>query len=215
MDLHKPNNFEEACECARNLECSNFSRLELYGLYKQSLEGDAKENHKPMPWNITSTSKFNAWSSRCGVSSEAAKDLYLKLVCRLIEENDSSQASHVDMGGMGKRVSMPKEVEQMEKPAGDFPGDMLLYAATTGNLSLLNTTLASHPECIQYSDENKTTALHFACDRGFVDTCVRLLEAGADVNAVDDEGISVLETAESIEREDIVKILLKYDAKAT
>lgn len=44
-------------------------------------------------------------------------------------------------------------------------------------------------------DESGQTALHFAADRGSIDCLKLLVEAGANVNATDCDGIGVLQTA--------------------
>jgi ankyrin repeat protein len=44
-------------------------------------------------------------------------------------------------------------------------------------------------------DETGQTALHFAADKGCIDCLNLLLNAGANVNAIDQDGIGVLQTA--------------------
>lgn len=60
------------------------------------------------------------------------------------------------------------------------------------------------------------TALHFACKAGFVETTRLLLEAGADPNALDGDGLtplwSALQSGPSVEREPVVRQLLSGGA---
>ena len=56
------------------------------------------------------------------------------------------------------------------------------------------------------------TALHFASKAGFVETVRLLLAAGADANAVDDDGLtplwSAMQSGPSVRREPVVRLLL-------
>ncbi|CAL8102679.1 unnamed protein product [Calicophoron daubneyi] len=65
-------NFKEAAEKVKNLKQrpTDNEMLELYGLYKQSLEGDVNTD-APSFINITAKSKWNAWNSRKAVKSIA------------------------------------------------------------------------------------------------------------------------------------------------
>jgi acyl-CoA-binding protein len=62
---------------------SNDQLLELYGLYKQSTEGDAK-GKRPGMLDVKGRAKFDAWEVRKGMTSDAAKAAYVKLVDRLL-----------------------------------------------------------------------------------------------------------------------------------
>ncbi|VDK89494.1 unnamed protein product [Litomosoides sigmodontis] len=58
--------------------------LELYGLYKQATMGD---NTASKPWiDFKGRAKWEAWQKRKGMSSEDAKEQYIKLVQKLVEK---------------------------------------------------------------------------------------------------------------------------------
>uniref|UniRef100_A0AAF5PQ78 ACB domain-containing protein n=1 Tax=Wuchereria bancrofti TaxID=6293 RepID=A0AAF5PQ78_WUCBA len=60
--------------------------LELYGFYKQAVVGD---NITSKPWiDFKARAKWEAWRRRKGMSSEAAKKQYIKLVEKLIQKCD-------------------------------------------------------------------------------------------------------------------------------
>jgi acyl-CoA-binding protein len=81
-DLKKK--FEAAAKAATKLtkRPSNDQMLELYALYKQSTEGDVKGS-RPGMLDLTGRAKYDAWSRKKGVSSEAAMKSYCDYVARL------------------------------------------------------------------------------------------------------------------------------------
>jgi diazepam-binding inhibitor (GABA receptor modulating acyl-CoA-binding protein) len=61
---------------------SNENLLELYALFKQATVGD---NNTEMPgvFNLVGKAKWDAWTSKSGMSSEEAEKEYIALVARL------------------------------------------------------------------------------------------------------------------------------------
>ncbi|CAL8098004.1 unnamed protein product [Calicophoron daubneyi] len=80
-------NFKEAAEKVKNLKQrpTDNEMLELYGLYKQSLEGDVNTD-APSFINITAKSKWNAWNSRKGMAKEKAMEEYVAFADRMISK---------------------------------------------------------------------------------------------------------------------------------
>ena len=60
--------------------------LDLYGLYKQSLVGDATGD-APSKWNMRAHAKFEAWTSHQGTSTEDAKSRYIQYVDELVAKH--------------------------------------------------------------------------------------------------------------------------------
>ncbi|KAF2901978.1 hypothetical protein ILUMI_04214 [Ignelater luminosus] len=54
----------------------NIDLLELYGLFKQATVGDVNTN-KPGLTDLKGKAKWDAWSSRKGLSQDAAKEQYI------------------------------------------------------------------------------------------------------------------------------------------
>jgi diazepam-binding inhibitor (GABA receptor modulator, acyl-CoA-binding protein) len=76
--------FENAARRVQNLpqKPGNDTLLELYGLYKQASEGDVSTK-RPGMLDIKGRAKWDAWSSRKGLSKDDARDKYVALVQRL------------------------------------------------------------------------------------------------------------------------------------
>ena len=64
---------------------SNSELLELYGLYKQGTEGDV-QGSRPGVLDPKGRAKFDAWTSRKGVSQADARARYVALVGELVKK---------------------------------------------------------------------------------------------------------------------------------
>jgi diazepam-binding inhibitor (GABA receptor modulating acyl-CoA-binding protein) len=86
-DMGAKDAFEEAQERVKKLSRrpANAELLELYGLYKQATEGDAKGS-RPGLLDLKGRAKFDAWVSRKGIAPAAAKVRYVSLVDGLVEK---------------------------------------------------------------------------------------------------------------------------------
>ena len=77
--------FEAATGRAKELpHQSNDVLLELYGLFKQSTEGDVS-GEKPEMFDFKGAAKYDAWESRRGMTQDEAKQAYIDLVDRLAD----------------------------------------------------------------------------------------------------------------------------------
>jgi len=76
-----PDAFAEAQERVKKLSRrpSNEQLLQLYGLYKQATEGDARGS-RPGMLDPVGRAKWDAWAARQGTSRDEAKRLYASLV---------------------------------------------------------------------------------------------------------------------------------------
>ena len=61
---------------------SNDNLLQLYGLYKQATEGDAKGS-RPGMFDLTGRAKYDAWAGNKGVTADKAMQSYVDLVEKL------------------------------------------------------------------------------------------------------------------------------------
>jgi acyl-CoA-binding protein len=80
--------FAEAQERVKKLtrRPSNDELLELYGLFKQATEGDAKGS-RPGMFDLKGRAKFDAWTSRKGVAQAEARTRYVALVEGLVKKH--------------------------------------------------------------------------------------------------------------------------------
>jgi diazepam-binding inhibitor (GABA receptor modulator, acyl-CoA-binding protein) len=76
-----PDPFQEAQARVQKLarRPANAELLDLYGLFKQGTEGDAKGS-RPGMLDLKGRAKFDAWASRKGMASEEARKRYVALV---------------------------------------------------------------------------------------------------------------------------------------
>ena len=117
------------------------------------------------------------------------------------------------LDGLGIRQSTmlcDTEPRKMEENAS--PTSRLRYAAIHSDTSLLKLKIREGVN-INASDDSGQTPLHFAVDRKNVECIHLLLEHDADVNAVDNEGISILLTAVMAGNDtSVIKLLLEKGA---
>ena len=81
-------NFELAADRVKNLskKPSDTTMLNLYGLYKQASVGDVN-TERPSFWDLVGKAKWDSWNSLTGMTSDEAKNLYVGLVQKLIDED--------------------------------------------------------------------------------------------------------------------------------
>ncbi len=83
MDLKK--RFEKAAKRVWRLKerPDDMTLLELYALYKQATEGDAK-SPRPIAGGMVGMAKWRAWRKLRGISVEEAMERYIAVVDRLM-----------------------------------------------------------------------------------------------------------------------------------
>jgi hypothetical protein len=96
-----------------------------------------------------------------------------------------------------------------------FAGISTLMSATASNdIDGVRFFSKAGPSVINQRNKGGATSLHIACREGNFEIVKILIENGANVNIVDNEGWSPLMRASLAGKEDIVEILLKNGAKA-
>ena len=90
-------------------------------------------------------------------------------------------------------------------------------AASEGNIQLIKSFIESSSssslDLINEQDEEGQTPLHLAADRGYLDVVSFLIENGANVNAIDNDGFTALFVAlMAVVDKEIIKCLLDHDA---
>lgn len=134
----------------------------------------------------------------------------------LINENGDGLGGM--MTGMGIRPSTmsgtldTKSQNETESTTKSMPAVRLRDAAISNDVAALEEVIGGVND-IDDADESGQTALHFAADRGSIDCLKLLVQTGANVNAVDCDGIGVLQTALSAGLNvESVRILLEAGA---
>lgn len=77
--------FEKAVTESKQLaeKPSNETLLQLYSLYKQSMEGDVTGEAPSNPFDFVNKAKYDAWSSLKGKTPDDAMKEYVELVNKL------------------------------------------------------------------------------------------------------------------------------------
>lgn len=93
------------------------------------------------------------------------------------------------------------------------PIDCAIYQAFNGLKSCLEKTLNAHPDVVnQREDSSSFSVLHHAAIGNQIETATLLLDAGADINATDEDDNTPLHVAVHDRRFDMVKFLLSRGA---
>ncbi|KAL8425483.1 hypothetical protein Efla_002604 [Eimeria flavescens] len=225
--------FEEACMALESAgsDLPDSSRLELYALYKQAVEGDC-EQEEPFRLKAVAHAKWSAWRSKKGLASDAAKEAYVRLALDLGVLRESSEATSMTGGGrfirsvctvcplssvcefhlqLGPVHSRPV---MADKPDGNITskGDRICCLAAEGDLDSIKAALAADSSLVNGTGEGRMTALHFAADRGFVDIVKLLIASGANLNHADDSGETPLHVAIAADQDEIIAILVDAGA---
>jgi acyl-CoA-binding protein len=197
------------------MKLSNQDKCILYGLYKQIIEGDAPRTlPKLESWNILKESmKYNAWCQYRGRSCHDATIHYIAFVRHLESLSDWEKLDHdddnddEDEDGVIGSVAVSRPIDSIipfdvNDHYDDIVdgttsiGSQLLKAASENDVMTTRTILQNDPNLINHTDPTGQTALHIAADKGCLDVIQSLIEEyNADVDVMDEDGISVLQTA--------------------
>ncbi|XP_011500768.1 PREDICTED: acyl-CoA-binding protein homolog [Ceratosolen solmsi marchali] len=79
--------FNDAAEKVKNLQKrpTDHELLELYALFKQGSLGDVNTS-RPGMFDLKGKAKWDAWSSKKGMSKDEAKETYVKFVETLLKK---------------------------------------------------------------------------------------------------------------------------------
>ncbi|KAL7552141.1 hypothetical protein ACHAWF_015351 [Thalassiosira exigua] len=198
---------------------------------------------KPSKMNVVAYAKYDAWGKFCGLPEQFAMKKYCEVVYHFVNGGESSFGKGDDNADVVYDEDKPADLDEdgcpitkeeaegmpmgmglkpstllghadggSRKETGSTPEARLRDAAISNDAPALREALEAVSD-VDNTDEAGQTALHFAADRGSVE-CLRLLiEAGADPNATDCDGIGVLQTALSAGLDiDAVRLLLRAGA---
>ncbi len=93
-----------------------------------------------------------------------------------------------------------------KKKVGEFEISMLILAIQERNYTI-SKLLVDHKVDVNFKDWFKTTALMYAANFGDKHIVELLIANGADVNAKDEQGNSVLSAAKESKNEEVIKLI--------
>ncbi|KAL8253184.1 hypothetical protein R6Q59_036877 [Mikania micrantha] len=192
-------------------------QLQLYGLYKIATEGPCSVP-QPSAIKMTARAKWNAWQKLGAMPPEEAMQKYIEIITELYPtwadgstskkrgENANERSSN-DTRPMGPVFSsFIHEEESNELKLDDIHG----FAREGDTENLIKCVVSGIP--VDIKDSEGRTALHWAVDRGHLETAELLLNRNADVNLKDNDGQTPLHYAAVCERESIAELLVKKNA---
>ncbi|KAL8450403.1 hypothetical protein Emag_003249 [Eimeria magna] len=206
--------FEDACVAVESAAdgLPGASRLELYALYKQAIDGDCEEE-EPSRLQAVARSKWAAWRAKRGVTSEEAKAAYVQLASDLGLLQEMQEDAREGRSGVGllRRATNRRGTKSAALPLKEIssPSGRLWKA---GWLETEALCWSRDDSLVNVTGEGRMTALHFAADRGFVDIVRLLIDRGADVNHTDDSGETPLHVAIAADQNEIVAMLIDAGA---
>ncbi|ANQ08436.1 Uncharacterized protein PCOAH_00025080 [Plasmodium coatneyi] len=174
--------------------------------------------------------KLSAWKHCHGVSKRVGKFLYVQFVEKTLPpqamKEDNSNATFdftKTMSKMKPLVEILKGVgEGIDEDSyltgkdnadnGNNLSDLLCKNVVQANLQYIKSALKRNPYIINKRNSDGLCALHYACDRGYLDIVKILIEFGADVNADDSCGDTALHIAAYSGKTDIIKYLTSVGA---
>ncbi|VFQ63649.1 unnamed protein product [Cuscuta campestris] len=201
------------------IKVSNEVQLQLYGLYKIATEGPCS-SPQPSPLKMTARAKWQAWQKLGALPPEEAMEKYIDIITELYptwasgssmkknREESGSSSSGDSKATMGPVFS---SFIYEEEPGNELKlADIHAFAREGDDKNLLMCIESGVP--VDLKDSEGRTPLHWAVDRGHMETTKLLISRKANVNAKDNEGQGPLHYAAVCERKDIAEMLVKNNA---
>ncbi|XP_063540509.1 acyl-CoA-binding domain-containing protein 6-like [Cydia strobilella] len=183
--------FNKAADHVRKLtsKLGNNQLLELYGLYKQGMEGVCN-TPKPGWLDGRGRRKWEAWRALGDMPSTEAKEKYIGLVQKFDPEcsdliDTNTKEAWVTVSSL--RYSPEPELKENELS--------LLEAARENLAERVTELLSQNPELKHERSDDGMTALHWAADRDATKALEAALNGGCFIDAVDDGGQTALHYA--------------------
>lgn len=192
-------------------------KLKFYGFYKQATEGPCTKK-EPNWYELAEKQKWEAWSALSKMDTDTAMEKYLELLSA-IDPDWRIKPSDNSVGWVRHSCMRNEEenIEDSEKTIFDWVKEknvdkvkisneninvnkldesglsLLHWAADRGSLEIVKYLIESLKADVNLRDGNGQTPLHFAVSCEYSNVENYLIEAGADVNAKDNDGLSPYE----------------------
>lgn len=178
--------------------------LNLYGLYKQGLEGDCNIS-KPSWYDMKAKQKWEAWNKLKNMPQDEAKIQYINLIKKIdpnfdFTKNSESKDTWVTVSTLNHSEEI---VNELDKTIFDYVKER--------NVQKVEELLRSMSN-VNSLDSDGMGLIHWATDRGFIDMLNILLKHNLDVNLKDADGQTALHYSSSCGHFDCTELLLKNDA---
>ncbi|KAL1502999.1 hypothetical protein AB1Y20_011069 [Prymnesium parvum] len=174
-------------------------RLRLYALYKQATVGDATAAPSASVLDAAAQVKWRGWAALRGMGRGEAMRLY------------TAMATHEAAGGGGAAAAATAAADDDDVPEELLDMESELSKGLAGPVM---STMAADDDDDEESPENYAgrLPLHSAARRGHPALCRDLIEAGARVDATDEDGHTALHLACDAGECEVVACLLQQGA---
>ncbi|UKJ88157.2 hypothetical protein MACJ_000600 [Theileria orientalis] len=175
--------------------------LSFYGLFKQAKFGDCK-NENEMLFSEEQILKRESWLNMKGLSRKDAMIKYINLAEKLLGNQNGEMETNSSIHTKGFMVESTE----------NFEHDDFFDLVVEGECDRVVQYLSRNRNLVVVRSPEGLTALHLAADRGNVDMVKCLIEHGANVNSVDDNGDTPLHVAIESQEDEVVKYLVEAGA---
>lgn len=209
-----PNRFAEAAGKVSSGSLGNVSQndqLDLYGLFAVVKKGPAPNQGPSAFLDPRGFAKWTAWANESHLNKEEAMLKYIELVAKHETEpkvKGDGETSNTD--GFGNKGSSGFDVgEGKEGKFSKHEWD-ICYWATIGDVKSVKHCLEQQNVSPNFRDQDGLTPLMRAVDRNEAHVVDVLIAAGADLEAVDEEGQTALHYAAYCEHIEMAGLLVSY-----
>lgn len=177
--------------------------LDLYGLYKQAINGDCEEDAPSIiQWNARQ--KWKSWKSKSGMSSSCAMQNYIEAVSSIFPGWREDENMDLSLGTVPAHLTSYDEDPEVRSKT-------LHSLAHIGDDEGIREQLLEMLD-VDERDEEQRTPLHWAADKGHLKVVEILLQKGANPNSKDEDGATPLHNAVICEHMDVCNTLLAAGA---